>query len=160
VTVTDAAPHTSGAAPALVQYRIALPAGTGLLSANQRLTRFPQAAMTKVIREAACLMTRHAKVPRLERVHVLYIVHPESLSRRRDPGNWAPSAKAAVDGIVDAGVLEDDNSTRLVGPDPRLGTPVKGTQLVLVITDLRSVPADLLGLFDPTRQLKPTGGTS
>lgn len=114
--------------------------------------------MTKTIRDAALVMTRKAKVRRLERVHVLYIVHPETIARRRDPGNWAPSAKAAVDGMVDAGLLEDDNSTRLLGPDPRLGTPVAGTQLVLVITDLSTVPPGLLPLFDPTRQLKPAGG--
>jgi hypothetical protein len=157
VTITDAAPHTSGAAPAPAQYRIELPAGTDLLNANQRPHHRVKAALTKEIREAACVMTRHAKVPRLERVHVLYVVHPTSIARRRDPGNWAPSAKAAVDGMVDAGVLEDDNSTRLLGPDPRLGTPVKGGQLVLIVTDISDLPDWHLRLLDPTRQLQVQG---
>jgi hypothetical protein len=31
-----------------------------------------------------------------------------------------PTAKACVDGLVDAGVLEDDNFSRVRGPDMRL----------------------------------------
>jgi hypothetical protein len=153
VTDLAAAASTLGAATRLRQYRIALPAGMKLLNANQRLHHRAKAPLTKDIREAARLMARQAKIPHLERAHVFYVVHPVSTARLRDPGNWAPSAKAAVDGMVDAGVLEDDNSTRLLGPDPRLGTPVKHGQLVLVITDLGDFPADFLGLFDPTRQI-------
>jgi hypothetical protein len=152
-TVPDAAPPTGGAAPVLHQYRVALPAGTDLLNANQRLNRFAQASLVKDIRKTACLLARKARVPRLERAHVFYIVHPVSVARRRDPGNWAPSAKAAIDGLVDARVLDDDNSTRLLGPDPRLGRPVKKGQLVLIITDLTTWPADTLDQFDPTRQI-------
>lgn len=37
MTVTDAAPLRCGAAPAVRRYRIALPPGIELLSANQRL---------------------------------------------------------------------------------------------------------------------------
>lgn len=41
---------------------------------------------------------------------------------RRDVANWAPTAKACIDGgLVDSGVLQDDDTTWLVGPDLRIG---------------------------------------
>lgn len=43
-------------------------------------------------------------------------------NRRRDPGNWYPTAKAIVDGLVDAGILIDDDHTKVVGPDMRQRT--------------------------------------
>ncbi len=48
--------------------------------------------------------------------------------RRRDPSNWTPTAKAAVDGLVDAGVFIDDSSRFVVGPDMREGPTVARRQ--------------------------------
>jgi hypothetical protein len=46
------------------------------------------------------------------------------------------SAKAAVDGLVDAGVLTDDSDEYLTGPDMRPGPVEKSGRLVLHITEL------------------------
>jgi hypothetical protein len=73
--------------------------------------------------------------PVLEHAYVLGVVHPGS-RRRLDPANLYPSFKAAIDGLVDAGVLEDDDHTRVVGPDMRIGPVVKGGQIVLHIQEL------------------------
>lgn len=119
-------------------YIVALPAGLALLNAN-RSRREHWAVVRRAAREiraAACFVARSQRIPLLERAHIVYVIHPSPQTRRRDPANWAESAKAAVDGIVDAGVLADDDSTRVVGPDPRLGAPVKGGQMVLHITSL------------------------
>lgn len=40
---------------------------------------------------------------------------------RYDPQNWLPTLKPIVDGIVDAGLLEDDDYTRVEGPFCRHG---------------------------------------
>ena len=125
---------------------IALPAGLDLLNANQRLHHAPKAKLTAAIRAAAHeavtkdsnLMAALAAAkpgPLFQRVHVLGILHPPK-NDRRDPANWYPSFKAAVDGIVDAGLLEDDDHTRVVGPDMRLGDKAKGGRIVLVIRPL------------------------
>jgi hypothetical protein len=125
---------------------IALPAGLDLLNANQRLHHAPRGRLTAALRAAAheavtedpALMRALADAkpgPLFHRVHVLGILHPPK-NDRRDPANWYPSFKAAVDGLVDAGLLEDDDHTRLVGPDMRLGRKVKGGQLVLVVRAL------------------------
>ncbi|MFD9721057.1 hypothetical protein [Streptomyces sp. NPDC059076] len=130
-------------------WRIALPAETTLINANDRMHPARRASFTKVIRQAAWAMARHAKTPQLQRAHILYVIHPDLKARRRDPGNWAPSAKAAVDGLIDAGVLPDDDHTHLIGPDPRIGTPIKGAQLVLYVTDLEQLHPDHIALLEP-----------
>jgi hypothetical protein len=129
---------------------VELPARTVLLTANQtKVHHYDRARIVKALRHTGFAMARAVKVPRLERAHIYYVLHPDTKTRRRDPGNWSPSAKAVVDGFVDAGVLPDDNHERLLGPDPRIGTPVPGSQLVFYITDLDSIPADHLALLNP-----------
>lgn len=124
--------------PETVTYTVALPPGLQLLNANRsRREHWANVRGTaREIRKAAALLARHQHIPRLERAHIVYVLHPTPQSRTRDPANWAESAKAAVDGLVDAGVFEDDDSTRVIGPDPRLGDPVPRGQLVLHITPI------------------------
>lgn len=135
------------AAPGLVVVK--LPAGLDLLNANQRLHHHKRAKITSVLRGAAMhavteqpgLMAALAAAKPgalFDRVHILGIVHPTKRGRF-DPPNWYPSFKAAIDGLVDAGLLEDDDHTRVAGPDMRPGTPVKGGQIELHI---RPLPAD------------------
>lgn len=137
-----AAPAAAGTRP----YVIELPAGLKLLNSNQRphhrvrheLTKYLRAAVTEAVSECPALVEALAAArPRalFERAHVLGVLHPPK-DDRRDPANWYPSFKAAVDGIVDAGLLADDDHTRLLGPDMRLGAKRKGGQIVLVIRGL------------------------
>ena len=127
-------------------YVITLPAGLKLLNANQRLhykrrgeyTGKLRAAAMEAVSECPALMAALAAAkpgPLFERAHVLGVLHPPT-DGRRDPANWYPTFKAAVDGIVDAGLVEDDDHTRLLGPDMRLGEKRKGGQIVLVVRGL------------------------
>ncbi|MFE5630631.1 hypothetical protein [Streptomyces sp. NPDC056543] len=125
---------------------LALPPGLKLLNANQRLHYRVRAEATDRIRTAAmnacsedptmrAALVLAGDQPLLRHAYILGVLHPPS-RRRADPANWYPSFKAAVDGIVDAGVLEDDDHTRLVGPDMRIGPITPGGQLVLHIQEL------------------------
>lgn len=127
-------------------YVIALPAGLKLLNSNQRMHHHDRRRFTKALRDAAhetvtecpSLMDALAAAkpgPLFQRAHILGVVHPGS-NRRADPANLYPSFKAAVDGLVDAGLFEDDDHTRVLGPDMRLGKVVKGGQIVLVVRGL------------------------
>ncbi|MFC7739662.1 hypothetical protein ACFQXA_00090 [Nocardiopsis composta] len=42
-------------------------------------------------------------------MRITAVVHPKT-NRRFDPHNYQPSVKAMIDGLVDAGLLPDDNS--------------------------------------------------
>ncbi|MFH9227640.1 hypothetical protein [Streptomyces lydicus] len=124
------------------RFRVALPPRLLLLNSNQRLHHHPRADITRVLRRAAWAASR--EVPYLKRVHIVGVLHPED-RQRRDPANWYPSFKACVDGLVDQGVLDDDDHTRVVGPDMRIGHVVTGSRLVLHIRELAAAetPAEL-----------------
>lgn len=141
------APDTDITRPA--SWRLELPAGSLLINANDNLHFRKKADLVKALRNTAWAMARQAKLPALQHAHIFYVIHPDTKGRRRDPGNWSPSAKAAVDGLVDAGILPDDNHTHLIGPDPRMGHPVKGSQLVLYITDLDQMDPRHIALLNP-----------
>ena len=48
------------------------------------------------------------------------ITLPVRDNRRRDPMNYVPTVKAIVDGLVDAGVWPDDDSTWVTVMEPKL----------------------------------------
>lgn len=118
-------------------WTVELPAGLPLLNANKRAHWSVRRDRTKAIRAAAWAQARKTGVPRLDRAHIVCEYRPPD-RRRRDVANWAPSAKAAVDGVVDAGVLADDSDEYLIGPDMRIGDVIKGGQLVLHVTELET----------------------
>lgn len=98
----------------------------GWMSANQRLHWAVRANLTAAWRKATGWTAVAAKVPALGQSRV--VAELEMVSRRRtriDPANYAPTAKAAVDGLVDAGIWPDDSSGWVIGPDMRLGQAVK-----------------------------------
>ncbi|MFD0358270.1 hypothetical protein ACFVHW_31755 [Streptomyces sp. NPDC127110] len=130
-------------------FTIALPPGLPLLNANQRPHHAVKARLTAEIRAAAmeacsedptmrAALAAAGAGPVLQRAYILGVFHPPT-RRRADPANWYPSFKAAVDGIVDAGVLEDDDHTRVIGPDMRIGPVVKGGRISLHLTELDAV---------------------
>lgn len=147
-------------------FTVALPVGLELINANQSQHRARRARIVKEIRsktheavtDCPALMEALAAAkpgPLFQRAHILGILHPAT-ARRADPANWYPSFKAAVDGIVDAGVLDDDNHEHVAGPDMRLGPKVKGGQIVLVVTALGTgedpLGAALAGCAWPDRE--------
>lgn len=114
---------------------VELPAGMPLLNSNRRVHWRVRAARTRAIRMTANACARRARVPRLDRAHIVAEYRPPD-RRRRDVANLYPSFKAAVDGLVDARVLPDDSDAHLVGPDMRVGPVQDGGRLVLHITEL------------------------
>jgi len=141
-TLAPVLPVAGCAQPALDQalaaatvYTVALPAGLKLLNSNEirKMHWRTERRIARGIVDAAIVMSRHAKVPKLERVVISAVFHPND-RRKLDPHNWSPSVKAATDGVVRSGVLEDDDSEHVTDGGITLGDPVKGAQLVLYIT--------------------------
>ena len=72
--------------------------------------RFLRAAIVKEWRDTAYLLTKVAHLEPMNYVHVEFF--PEQAKGvLADAGAHLPTAKAVLDGIVDAGVLHDDNPT-------------------------------------------------
>jgi crossover junction endodeoxyribonuclease RusA len=79
-----------------------------LLTSNQRLHWAEKAKRTKVIRDLAWVWCKHYKYPTMRKVAcAVEVTWPDK--RRRDASNLMPTFKAAIDGCVDAELLEDDS---------------------------------------------------
>jgi len=113
-----------------------------LLNANDRDGHWARRKrITEALREAAGWAARRQRIPALQRAHILGFYEPPD-RRRRDPANLYPSFKACVDGLVDAGVLADDDAAHVDGPDMRLGVPCREGRLVLRITEIAATGGD------------------
>ena len=92
---------------------LTIPAGEWL-SSNQRLHWAQQARRTRSIRTRAFMLGLAALragdvTARTGKTHVhVLVAYPTA--RKADPPNSYPSVKAAIDGLVDAGIFPDDNS--------------------------------------------------
>ena len=102
-------------------FELIVPAPGPFLNSNNRMHWKPKADLVRAWRAAAAREAALAGLPKgLPRVQIdAYVIKPRA--NRYDPSNWAPTSKACVDGIVDVGVIEDDNRKILDGPFMRDG---------------------------------------
>ncbi len=98
---------------------LTIPAPCDWLNSNQRLHRMVSAKRTASWRLAA-FHAAHPAVAFMDPVHIVCTVH-KTRAGRWDAGNLYPTAKAIVDGLVDAGVIPDDSNEWVTGPDMRAG---------------------------------------
>lgn len=105
------------------------------INANQRLHHHAKAKLTKAWREASAGLMVCYRQPYYQRAQVTVGIRFPT-NHRRDVGNYYPTAKAILDGLVDAGLLPDDNDEHVTGPDMRRIRP-NGTPLVVItVTEL------------------------
>ena len=114
-------------------YVLPIPAPTEWLRSNDRRHRMAAAAITKKWRTAAAWRARQARLPHIDvPVRITCIIHRADRRRADAPNSW-PSCKAAIDGLVDAGVLTDDSDAYVLSTTFQPGEIVHGSQLTLVI---------------------------
>lgn len=89
-----------------------------LLTANDKMHWTERSRLTMQLRQWGCLLGREGEgVARLHltRARVEFeFAYPDR--RRRDRHNLAPTVKALMDGLIDAGLLPDDADRYLDGP--------------------------------------------
>lgn len=105
------------------------------LSANQRMHWAPKSKRTAQLRNVGWAEALRQQVGTHGCTHVLaYIAYPRN--GKADPANAAPTVKALIDGMVDAGVWPDDDSTHVLGPtylrDPKTGDGTYRVRLKLI----------------------------
>ena len=108
------------------------------MSANHRLHWTQRRARTANLRTFTLAAAQRARLPKgLGRVRI--VAHVSWPTRRRhDVHNAMPTVKPIVDGLVDYGLIADDDTAHLIGPDLRDGpvTPMQYT-VRLVIEEVR-----------------------
>jgi len=98
----------------LVQFTIRVPR-PWLLTSNQTLHWAPKSQRTKYIRSLARFETR-SRFPRVRLPAAsceVWVTWPDK--RHRDTPNTYPTIKACIDGIIDAGLLDDDSDDYIKG---------------------------------------------
>jgi Holliday junction resolvase RusA-like endonuclease len=113
---------------------IVLEPPAALINANQRLHHHAKAKLTKAWRDAARLGYRGIGGPH-NKAHITCAIRFPT-NHRRDVGNYYPTAKAILDGLVDAGVLPDDNDDHVTGPDMRRTRPNGPLQVTITIREI------------------------
>nr|DAU83083.1 MAG TPA: Endodeoxyribonuclease RusA [Caudoviricetes sp.] len=95
-----------------------------LLTANDKMHWAARARLTKQLRQWGYLLGREGEgVARLGLRHArveMEFAYPDR--RRRDRSNLAPTVKAIMDGLIDAGLLPDDADRFLDGPHTVIAT--------------------------------------
>jgi hypothetical protein len=84
------------------------------LNKERTLHHMARAKLVKEWREAFRDAAIAENIPPLEMIEVIAQPYVLNARYRQDTGNCFPALKAAVDGLIDAGVIIDDNSTVVV----------------------------------------------
>jgi hypothetical protein len=100
-------------------WTIEMPPSTVLLTSNHRLHRMEAHKINTSLGDLAGQLARNQRIPRIERADILLTYlppprlvkdrHPLASARVEDSGALAPTGKALIDGLKDAGVFADDN---------------------------------------------------
>lgn len=114
-------------------YQVLLPEGLELLSSNLRLHYMERYRRGKALKDAAYLVSRSQRIPQVLRADITVVMHPGRRTKLFDPHNFMPSAKAAIDGLVLAGVLPKDDSRYLRRVTIEAGERTNAWQLELLI---------------------------
>lgn len=117
--------------------RIVVPKAHEWINANQRLHWSTRAQRTRAWREATAWRARAEGLPCYgdRQVHITCWIH-KTRAGRWDATNLAPTGKACIDGLRDAGVLLEDDNAHVVGPDMRAGGKAPMAHMVIQIVEV------------------------
>lgn len=91
---------------------ITLPYDRPPLRPNERPHWAQKARITRQIRQTSCALAKIGKIGPQPRSVVTAVWYPRD-RRRRDAGSLTVTLKAAIDGLVDAGVWPDDDPSHV-----------------------------------------------
>lgn len=113
------------------------------LTANRTKNRGHAKRLVDELQDAAIRQARASCLPPIQRARIVAVYEPPT-NQRHDPANLAPTAKAYVDGLVRAGVLTDDSTEYLIGPDMRTGClyqhPQPRLKLARIVLHIAELP--------------------
>lgn len=105
--------------PTMVSVPVCVP-GAEVITLNTRAHWTANHRATAALRLRGGWALRAARAPALIRADLtVWVVYPVRVTRRRDVSNYLGTVKPLLDGMVEAGVLPDDDDRHLTGPDLR-----------------------------------------
>lgn len=107
-----------------MRWRISLPDDRPPLNLNQRQHWAAKGTTTRRLRALAARQAKLQGIPHLDHLHTRLVWIPPD-RRRRDEDNIVATAKPLWDGLVDAGVVDDDTSVYMTKYMPRIAAPDK-----------------------------------
>ena len=107
------------------------------LTANARNHWALKARRTRHLRQLGFMAAR--KQPAMDRANLAAVISYPT-ARRADPSNAAPTVKALLDGIVDAGVLPDDDHLHVPHVDYSRGPNTGERGLYRIVLRLEPLP--------------------
>lgn len=119
-------------------WHLSLPYTRPPLTLNDRLHWAPRSRLVHTIRQTTCVLARAKHIPLCQRISV-ELHYQQFIAKRIDADNLYATVKPCVDGLVDAGVVLDDDTARVVHHTPVVHPPQPGQRaglLWLVIADL------------------------
>lgn len=134
-------------------WTLTIPAPAAWISLNHRMHWAVKAKLTKSWRLATYVACRNIGPLNWPVQITVEVWKPRA--NRYDPGNLYPTAKACLDGIVDAGLLPDDSYKQVHGPDMRHG----GKGEASLVLKIREIPRNS-GRIGGTRTARIETGIS
>ena len=110
-------------------YTIQLPSYEPI-SLNDRQHHQQRARDVKRWRTESAFLIRQAQVPAMSHAYVTLDVYPPD-RRRRDADNLVATLKPIIDGMRDAGVIDDDDPGRVSWRSPRIREPLRDPRFKL-----------------------------
>lgn len=145
--ITHEAPPkpAASAIPAGTVFEFTIPAPCEFLNANRdsSLHWSTKGKRVKQWRTAGRVEAGRNRLPKgLGRVRIdAYVIKP--IRNRFDPANWSPTSKACLDGLIDYGLTEDDNTDHVEGPFMHDGGKGEPALRIVVTVLARSVDYDV-----------------
>lgn len=116
----------------MIEYTVTLPAPARLLTVNaeRKMNHFQRAQIVRQWRTLSRIMAQACRVPHFD--HIGVAVHIEQArGRLADPLAHMPVAKACIDGLVDAKVIDDDSAQYV---SPEIHAPMRGIRDLVTLT--------------------------
>lgn len=118
----------------MTTHTLPLPYPRPPLNANQNHHWATKAATVKQLRRDSHLLALSGKLPRNNHHVTIQLHYQPNTNRRRDPANIWPTQKALIDGLVDYGLVPDDNQTHVQELSPHIHPVQKGQPPKLWLT--------------------------
>lgn len=115
---------------------LVLPWTSPPLSLNDRYKHWStKSQKNRMVRDAVHVLAYRAGIPPLGRCSVELVYQPPD-RRDRDEDNLVATLKPACDGLVLAGVVEDDTPAYMTKPMPRIGEVRRPGRVLLIVRRL------------------------